>query len=421
MRTLFVVTCALALGFPTSGPVRAQPAPGLSLEEALAIARENNPLLERARSAVAAARGEKLQAQALEDPVLVWDFDEAEGFDPGDFGEQKIGLSQFLEFPGKRSLRGEIGEDRIAIAQARLGVLEALVERRVAEEYWSLVRDLAAIGILADARALIDQVGEIVRARYGANEAPYSDVVRTQLERARLENERLALRREVADRSIRLNLLLGRSGDAPLQPADTLAFRPLERTLAEAVSARTAASRTLEAARLGLERERKGLRLARMTNLPDFEVGAFYQRLAGEESGSFLAGEIALNVPIWRTRQRGAVTLAEAELQRARIELSAIEDRVRADVARAYRDVELALEQVGVFRERILVETDNALEAAIDAYQVGAADGLVLIDLYRTTRDVRLEYLTALRAYLSARARLDTSGEIPGLDMETDE
>lgn len=421
MRSAMNLACAVVLGSILAGPAVAQHNGGLTLEQAKAIARKQNPLLQRARTAIQATRGEKLQAEALEDPVLVWDFDEVEGFDPSGFGEQKIGLSQFLEFPGKRTLRSEIGEDRIAIAEARLGLLEALVDRRVAEEYWGLARDIAAIEILKDLQALLNQMGEIVRARYGANETPYSDVVRTQLERARLENERLALRREVADRTIRLNLLLGHPGDAPLRPADTLAFRPLERTLDEIASTRTAASRTLDAARLGVERHRKGLQLARMTNLPDFEFGAFYQRLAGEESGSFLAGEIAINLPLWRTRQRGTVTLAEAELQLARVELAAIEHRVRADVARAYQDVELALEQVGVFRERILVETENALGAAIDAYQVGAVDGLELIDLYRTTRDVRLEFLTALHAYLTARARLDSSGEIPGLDMEGDE
>ncbi|MGC8745026.1 MAG: hypothetical protein ACP5SQ_00160 [Candidatus Saccharicenans sp.] len=54
---------------------------------------------------------------------------------------------------------------------------------------------------------------------------------------------------------------------------------------------------------------------------------------------------------------------------------------------------------------------DAALKKALSDYQLGKIDSLNLLDLYRSSAQVELEYYRALYLYLSALAELERAGE----------
>lgn len=225
---LFSAWMALLASCLAGRPLHAQDTiPRLSLERALSIARQDNPALRSARQGIEVARGAKLEAEALPDPWIVWDFEEANGIAPGGFGEQRIGIAQFLEFPGKQGLRGDIGEVQMEIERRRVEVLEAFVLREVAARYYRAARAAAAAGILEENRELLQQFAEVTRSRYETNQAPYTDVVRTQLELARIQNDLISLRLEQRRERIGLNLLLGRPSHIPFRMStEELEYRP---------------------------------------------------------------------------------------------------------------------------------------------------------------------------------------------------
>lgn len=411
-----LVCAGIIIGLAAGRSAMAQEvASQLSLQEALSTARRDNPVLRSARKAIDAARGEKLQLEALSDPAIVWEIEGASNLKPAEFREQKIGLVQFLEFPGKQGTRGRIGEAQIAIERARSEILEAFVLTDVADSYFRLARHEAAIAILQESRELVRQLSEITRAKYQTNQVPYADIVRTQLEAARVDNELISLRREQNQEEIRLNLLLGRPSDTAFE-VEELVYRPRLEAREDLLARRLADSRTLEVAELRQAQASEQVSLAKKSNLPDFGLGAFYQRVleGGEEAQGFFAAEIGISVPLWRKRQSGEAVTAQAELDAAEIEAAALRERVRGDILRAYEEALTAAEQVAVFETTLLGEAMDGLEAGISAYQFGEIDSLELIDFYRTAKEVRLEYLAALEHYSGARQRLEYSGEILG-------
>jgi cobalt-zinc-cadmium efflux system outer membrane protein len=193
-------------------------------------------------------------------------------------------------------------------------------------------------------------------------------------------------------------------------------YRPLEGSLRAWLARRRAESGALGIARLEVERARSDLRLARLTTYPDFEVGLFYQRLNESRPESFLAAELSIDLPVWRDRPQGREMTAVAELRAAQIRSAATERRLEADVRDAFAGAATNENRVELFRDRLLEDTEAALENAIDVYRNGRLDAVALLDAYRTSKEVRIDYLETLEGYLRALVRLQTAGEFDALE-----
>ena len=81
----------------------------LSLDQCITIAIEQNPLVLSSIQQYNASLARVSQAKALAQPSINWDSDlQPKLFQFGNSGEWYFGISQELEFPGKRNIRGKI-------------------------------------------------------------------------------------------------------------------------------------------------------------------------------------------------------------------------------------------------------------------------------------------------------------------------
>jgi outer membrane protein TolC len=164
------------------------------------------------------------------------------------------------------------------------------------------------------------------------------------------------------------------------------------------------------------------LRLAQLTGRPDFSFGASFQRVA--ENPPFTAArpegqtvnafgvEASISLPLFnRAAPKGEAQIAQAELAAAETRLACFDQRLRRNFEVALAAVESAEKQVLEFRNVILPESQNAVKAAVAAYQSGQLLLTDLLDIYRTARQARLEKSRVIFNYLAARADLETVGE----------
>ena len=388
----------------------------LTLSQATEIALRANPDVQEARAAVDAARGNRLVAGSLAFPVLGIEFAEVEGVEAASFGETRVGVSQAFPFPGKRPLRRTVADATVGIAEARLHVIEVLTRRAVAEAFFRVQRLEAGRRTLLESAALASDLVEVVRGRYRLDRASYGDLLSFLIEHARVQEEILALENELRAARTDLALLLGFPSTETLEPMGPFEYRPLEGSLRAWLARRRAESGALGIARLEVERARSDLRLARLTTYPDFEVGLFYQRLNESRPESFLAAELSIDLPVWRDRPQGREMTAVAELRAAQIRSAATERRLEADVRDAFAGAATNENRVELFRDRLLEDTEAALENAIDVYRNGRLDAVALLDAYRTSKEVRIDYLETLEGYLRALVRLQTAGEFDALE-----
>lgn len=384
---------------------------GFTLEQAVTVALKNNPGVLSALKEAEASLGRRLQLEAIPDPEVLFS-DEGLGLGRRSKveGEKEIsfGIQQSLEFPGKRALRSRVGKygERIALLEVERAKL--VVGAEVKRAYYKTVLSSKTVSSLEGTLALLDRFIETAAARYQAGAVPYLDVLRARVEKARTQNELLEARNELRTDKVRLNILMGRRGDDPLELMTGLAFVPPAGDLAavreEALSTRP----SLKIAGLKLERAIAGLMLSRKNLLPDFSVGLFSPSLRANAWG-FAVG---ITVPLyWWKKQKGETIEAAAEKDIEVLSRDSAERRLLARIEEAYSNVTTAAEQVKVFKEKLLGEVESELQLSLTSYGLGKTEALDLLDISRTYRTTQLEYLKALYLYLVSAADLEAAGE----------
>ena len=181
----------------------------LTLEEALDLALRANPDILQAQQEIQFWQGQSLLITSWPLPEIAFSH---EGVNLGrKKGESEInlGLQQLIEFPEKRSLRRQSSQSGIEAASWRLEARKRIVLSQVKKAYYLVGQ---AQEILDYYRSLLEFFNESLRTaqlRYEAGEVPYLDIVRLELEKLRLRNEILQAEKDLEERWLDLNLLLG--------------------------------------------------------------------------------------------------------------------------------------------------------------------------------------------------------------------
>ncbi len=383
----------------------------LTLEQAVGLALEQNPDILAARKEILASQGRRLQLEAIPEPELVFS-DEGIPFSPSrhpdDEKEISFGIQQSIEFPGKVSQRGKIGRFGEDISGQELARLELIMTARVKEAYYKAVLSRRTIQALEETARLLDDFIAAATARYQSGQGLYLDVLRTRVEKMRVQNQLIEARKDLSLDKARLNLLLGRKGDEPVELATDLAYVPLARNLSDIQAEALKTRPSIRVAALRVELAGAGLKLAQMSKLPDFSVGLFTPSL---RTGSW-GFALGVSVPLyWWKRQKGEVLESEARREIESISEESVRRRVLTRIDSAYAAAKASEEQVRIFEQKLLAEVEDQLKISLTHYQYGKTDTLNLLDIFRTDLATRLEYLKSLYLYLVSLSDLEKAGE----------
>lgn len=390
----------------------ARPAPAeerpLSLEEAVSIALLNNPEVVRAGHGLDEAKGRRLQSEARPEPQLAFS---TEGIPfsrkTSDLTEINMGLEQPIEFPGKRDLRAKAGRAGEEIASLELERTRLTVTARVKKAYWRAILAERTAASLQELARILDEIVVSSLIRYQAGAVAYGDVLRARVEKARLENEAIAARRETQTAKSDLALLLGgRPGDSFNLTTD-MAYIPFDRTLEDVKASARQSRPSLKIAVLQSERAGTLAALAAKNRLPDFSLGLFVPSIRWNGWGVALG----LSLPISKSRTEGERLEAAAQLAARQTAAEAQARRLDSLVEAAYVSVRAAGDQVRLFERQLLVEMEEELRSGLTQYQYGKIESYSLLDLHRTYGAAALERLQALFLYLCGLADLDAAGE----------
>jgi len=402
---IFVLAAVLGLG------LSAAPAEdGLTLEKAVETALARHPDILAAQAEVRAASARRLQAGARPDPALSLSTEGIPfGLKNGEGRETEIslGLEQRFEFPGKRSLRLDIGRIGENIAGLELERTRLLVAARVKRAYFRLAFSERTAAVLEKSAALLAELLETAQTKYQAGRSTYGDVLRVRVEKARLANRGLEERREQSAAAAELAALLGRELGEPLRLSASWTFPPLPGSAAELKSAALAARPSLRIAALRVEQADAALRLAGRNRRPDLTAALFLP------SRRFGAWGFALGLTLPLSKDRSAGERAEAAA--ARDSGQAAEEgrrrRIAAQVDAAVGGLRLAEEQVRIFEQKLLGEIEAELELGVEYFQYGKIESYALLDLHRAALEARIEHARALYLCALARIDLDVAGE----------
>ena len=219
-----VALAAASPGGAQSAAARDVPpaSPDSVLESLVARALAVHPSVLAAAARVEAARARVVPAGTWMDPMLmagVQNFPVGEpGF--GDFMTMKmLGVAQTVPYPGKTRLRRTAAELELAAAEARLRAARLEAEQRVRDPFYELAYLDRAIEIVGRNQRLLQDFVRVSEVRYSVGSGGQQDVLKAQVEVARLAEEAASLAEHRRIAQARLNEAVDRYSETPVPEA----------------------------------------------------------------------------------------------------------------------------------------------------------------------------------------------------------
>jgi outer membrane protein TolC len=350
------------------------------------------PELDAARATLEAARRRVEPARTLPDPMASLNFQN---------DEQVVMLSQPLPWPGKLALAGKATASEVR--ELEIGSLDRAtmtIEARVRTAWYDLVLARALDRLIEERRETATQIEATTRDRYAAGLAVQQDVIRAQVELARVDELKSEQRAAIAGRLAELNRLLGRPHDAALETAAELpAIAPLP-PIESIVAGALTRSPESAAARQGIETGRLRVDLAKKNFLPDFVVSGGV--------GTMWQVGVGVSLPLWQNkRQRNQLAEAEARVaeQTAQTDLVAreLELRTRERIAQ----LESANEVAALYRDKVIPLDELSYESALASYRAGKVPFITVFDAVSALYGDRASYLARLAEAAKWRVAID--------------
>jgi len=389
-------------------------------EDYVRLALERNPGIAAAEQKVLRLSQRVPQVTSLDDPMLtVTPIGEMAETAAGQVGEMNS-ISQKLPFPGKLDARGRIATQDAAMAAAQLDQIRLQVIADTRRAYWSYYYSTRAISITRENRGLLAQFQEIAESKFKTGTATEQDVLRASVELSNLDNDLLTLGQHRDTAVAMLNSLLDRSVSAPLPPPRSAELDQLDVQLDQLLASAVENNPELRSIHERIEGERQKLRLAQLNRWPDLTVGAAYNFVNDSGISKVANGKdqwwfsFGINIPIWFNKLNAGEREAHAGIMEALGDLRNTNNRVAFRVEDAMTRVQTQQRQAKLFRDVIIPEARETLDASSAGYRAGKLEFLSLVDNWREIIDFELMYQQSLSQLEQSVADLE---QIVGHDL----
>lgn len=393
--------------------VAAQAAPPdtFHLSEALRVALASNPMLSAARFSAVAATERVGPAGALPDPQLQVGLMNRMASEFGSTMDpmtmNQVQLMQMVPWPGKLGNARAAARHTAAAERARADEQARMLAAQVRMAYYDVAYADRALDVMQRTLGLLRNFREVSTTMYAVGSGIQQDVLRAQVEVARMSEEITRMGQERVAAAARLNALLGREATSPiggleLPDLPTADLSEVDTLVAWALESRPAL-------RAGVERvaaAEASLTAARRELFPDLQLGFAYQvRPAFPNMMSIMVG---VNLPIFAgSKQLAMRREATAMRDMSQAELANLRNETIAQVietrARAERDRNLGR----LYRASILPQARASVDAALASYRVGRVTFMALLDNQMTVNRYETETYRLIADYHQAVGELE--------------
>lgn len=382
-----------------------------TLEEYLQYAALHNAGLKAAFEEWKAALGQIPQAKALPDPRFTYDY-----FVRQIMTRQQAGIMQTFPWFGKIAARTDAATAAAHAAQKRYEARRLQLFSEVKQAFYEYAYLAGATRVARENLTLAQHFEEVARTKHLTDTATHPDIIRAQIEIARLQNELVTLEQSRRPTVARLNAALNRPADAPLPWPRVEPDSPAQVDRNVLLAALRERNPELQAQDFDIERLDKEVAVARRSFYPDIGLGAEWMQMpaADGDSDNDLRVGVELNIPIWRGSYRAGEQQARAMARRARHERKDLENTLIARTQRALYEFENSGRQVKLYEGALIPRAQELIGASEAAYLAGTVDFLNLINAQQTLLQFRLE---RERSWADQQQRLAELEMLAGADL----
>jgi cobalt-zinc-cadmium efflux system outer membrane protein len=444
VKTVHAFAETLAAGMDCQTPY--DPADGLSLAEAEAVALVFNPQLRLARAQADVPLASARQAGWWPDPEFEaevmrfanrgspsrfrFDGPSFDGINTGLIGTNGLSSSGLeITPPGYRRADGDFIDDpwivgaslsitipisgRLAVEQDWAWAEYRASWRRVLILEWELLTRLRAawlewsttserIVVVTEYIEQLATVASIADQLVAAGELQSTDARLLAIELQRQRTALQSLEGEQEQQRLELFALLGVAPEAPVELRPAVFLPEIDTPASDRRARLLQSDPRLLAVRAAYEAAEQHLRLEVRKQYPDLNIGPSY---SFEEGFSRVGFGFGLPIPLWN-HNRQAVAEAAAEREAARVQAQTQIEQVFSELARAETRLRFATQRRKMLLSDVVPLVDRQVEDTRKLLDLGEVDVLVLRDALGSAVETKLEVLTATLTEAQAANRL---------------
>ncbi|RKX30512.1 MAG: hypothetical protein DRP46_05280 [Candidatus Zixiibacteriota bacterium] len=397
---------------------------GNSLDDYLEYAALNSPGLKAAFYSWKASL-EKVPQISFSDPILSY----------GYFGENvetrvgpqehRFSIRQRLPWPGTIKSGKNAAFKAAETAYQKYRSSKFSLYYKIKKAYYDLYLLGREIEIMRDNISLLEHWEAVARNRYSTGLASQVDVIKTQIELAKLENRLQTLDDGIIPQKEYLRSLIFLPDSIDIPVPDSIEFKLVEIDAAIIKKTANDFNPDLLAINHLVEKERAALTHTRKSNLPIFNIGLDYIATGEainrdmEDSGKNpWVINFGISLPIWFGKNKSRTNEARARLIEAEHLGSSMSLQLEAIIEQKMYELRDAERRVELYQGGLIAKSEQSLNSTLKAYQTGDLDFLNVIDAQRQLLDFHLEMERALVGYAESRAELEM---LIGKDIENHE
>jgi len=379
--------------------LKAQDTLRLSLSEAENLFLQKNFLLLAAKYQVSAADAAIIQARLYPNPNFTIDQgaynpDTRKWFDLSNQGQTAVTLQQVIILAGKRNKQIDIAKINSTISAYQFYDLARTLRYELHSAFYSLYFLQEPAIVYNRAIESLNTLINVYTDQYNKGNIAFKELARLQALQFSLQNERLELVKQSAEKQSNLSLLTGDTLLRPIVPvADPQFLNAIDvskLSYTGLVDSALLNRYDLRAARTSVQLSEANLALQKALRVPDLTLGANYDK-AGSYVHNYNSLSVAIDLPFWN-RNQGNIKAAQFQVESNKQVQSQAELQIRNEVSKAYRQL---LETDKLYKNvslRFTPDYEKLLDGIIKGYQNHTISLLEFIDYYETYKNSKLEF-----------------------------
>lgn len=379
----------------------------LTLKQAIDKAIQSAPRLQSAGAALAASKGEQVQAGMLPNPEIGLEAENFAGkgqYRGFDSAEVTLGVSQTIELGGKRGSRQAAAAQGLALRGFDYEAEKLDLIRDVTIAYAEAVAAQEDLKLAGEQKELAADLLKEVNERVSAAREPLVQRSKTEITAAtsRFAHERAE--REFTHAQHVLASLWG--GHHETYTLDRESFFQVSPPKTEAeVEAALGLNPNLKRWEAEKARSAALLELEKAQSVPDPRISVGVRDYRQNDAQALVAG-ISIPIPVFN-RNQGSIERARQEVVKAEKDAAASTISVQNAAFQANEDMINGYRQAENLKSTILPAAEKAYRLSREGYRQGRFAYLEVLDSQRTLFEARTQYIAALKDYHKARAEIE--------------
>ncbi len=389
----------------------------MTLAEITAMARHHNGELKALREESGVGEAGKIRAGLYPNPVL--ELEGATGDLTGSSAEDRlsIGISQEFLLGGKRDKRLAVAEAELTKYTYRFKDAERLLLLEVKTGFFDLLLAEKRLELANKSLELNNQLLHTARERLAAGDVAELDVNLARVEAIRSAGKIIEAEQGIPPARQRLLLLTWAPPATDLKVAGAPEGKPAIASLADLQALALSNRPDLQLAVAEKNRGEAELALAQAEQIPNLTAGiaVSWERsetslggLSERSTDSLIGVKLSMPLGVYDRNQAG-IREAQARTGSAATRQDFVLQSIEREVAAAHARLLAAEKAVTIYDKELIPQLTENLKLVQEAYRLGEAGILAVIEEQKKFIDVNDDYLAAYNSWNNAVAKLEAA------------